>query len=72
MNVRISMVWLEVSVLNVHSVCDELLIHPHYIDQCIEMLGLVFSNRSTFGYYSTIEPGMPSLFATTQKIDRIL
>jgi len=65
---RISRVWLEINVFSVH----ELLIHPHYIDQCRKMLGLVFSNKFTFGYYSTIEPGMPSWFTTTQEGDKIL
>jgi hypothetical protein len=46
---RVSRVWLEVNALNVHSVCDELLIHPHYIDQCEEMLGLVFSTNQLLG-----------------------
>jgi hypothetical protein len=69
---RVSRVWLEVSVLSVHSICDELLIHPHYIDQCREMFGLVFSNISTSRYYSTTEPGMPSWFATTQERNIIL
>lgn len=69
---RISWVLLEVNALNVHLVCYELLIHPHSIDQCREMLGLAFNNRSTSGYYSTIEPGMPSWFATSQEKDRIM
>ncbi len=70
MSTRVSRVWLEVSALNVHSVCDELLIHPHYIDQCKEMLGLVFSNISTSRYYSTTKLSMPSWFTTTQEKDR--
>ncbi len=71
---RVSRVWLEVYTLNVHLVCRELLIHTpfHHIDQCREMLGLVFSNRSTYGYYSTTEPSMPSWFATSQEKDRMV
>jgi hypothetical protein len=34
------------------------------------MLGL--DTKSKFEYYSTIEPGAPSWFATIQKIDIIL
>jgi len=72
MSARISRVLLEVNTFNVHLVCYELLIHPHYIDQCREMLGLAFNNISTSRYYSTIELGMPSWFATSQKKDKIM
>jgi len=48
-NTKVSRVWLEVSVFNVHSICDELLIHPHYIDQCKEMFGLVFNTYQLLG-----------------------
>ncbi len=49
MSAKVSRVWLEVSTLNVHSVYDELLIHPHYMDQCREMFGLVFSINQLLG-----------------------
>jgi hypothetical protein len=69
---KVSRVWLEVSAFSVHSVYDELLIYPHYIDQCKKMFGLVFSNISTSRYYSTTKPGMPNWFITIQEIDKIL
>ncbi len=68
MRARVSKVWLEVNALNVHSICNELLIHSHYIDQWKEMLGLIFNTIS--GYYSTTEPSMPSWF-TTKEGDKV-
>jgi hypothetical protein len=55
----ISRVWLEVKALNVHSICDKLLIplSPFYIDQCIKMFMLILNTNQ--------------LLSTTQQVNQV-
>jgi hypothetical protein len=48
---NVSKVWLEVRALNIHSVCDELLVplFPLYMDQSTEMLVLALDTNQLMG-----------------------